>query len=151
MNYMKGESREIPTIEALEDEAKASISSLRPLGERATLVTLSGELGAGKTSFVQAVARTLGVVEPATSPTFVIQKTYQLPEDAAFKRLVHIDAYRLKALSDLDAAGLPDAMKDPQNLIMLEWPERVPGIEMERTLAITLEALPDGSRRITYA
>jgi tRNA threonylcarbamoyladenosine biosynthesis protein TsaE len=94
----------------------------------AQLVLLEGELGAGKTTFVQALARSLGVKERVTSPTFVIQKTYALPSSQTkhgFKRLVHIDAYRLNSLDDLRMLGWGECVADPHALILLEWPERV--------------------------
>lgn len=93
----------------------------------ASLVLLEGELGAGKTAFTQAVARSLGVKGRVTSPTFVIEKIYALPQGTkhTFKRLVHIDAYRLKSLSDLTALDWEERIADPHALILLEWPERV--------------------------
>lgn len=93
----------------------------------ARLVLIEGELGAGKTTFVQALARALGVRERVTSPTFVIEKTYELPSKTRddIKRIVHIDAYRLSSLSDLTALGWERHIDDPHALILLEWPGRV--------------------------
>src|SRR3989338_1544300 len=69
-----------------------------------TVVALSGDLGAGKTTFAQAVAKSLGVEETVNSPTFVIQKVYAL-SDQQWGRLIHIDAYRLKSADELRALG----------------------------------------------
>ena len=69
----------ITTLEELEAEAGRFAIGLVPRENGATLVTLSGELGAGKTAFTKAVARTLGVEQIVTSPTFVLEKVYQLP------------------------------------------------------------------------
>ena len=99
------------------------IRALRPAAE-ATLVTLSGELGAGKTTFCQAAALALGVEETVTSPTYVIEKIYAL-EGKPWQRLVHIDAYRLTGAKDLGVLGWAELMVNPENLILLEWPERV--------------------------
>lgn len=120
-------------------------------GEQATLITLSGELGAGKTAFTKALAKTLGVDDHVTSPTFVLEKIYQLREGNAFKRLAHIDAYRLKDGSELGALGFDELMSDPSTLVILEWPEKVANQLPPTTHSITLEALPDGSRKISYA
>lgn len=102
----------------------------------ALLITLSGELGTGKTNFVQALAAELGISERVTSPTFVIQKEYTItPSQAQVKlggrpytRLVHIDAYRLNSLADLELLGWKDLLSDDTTLIALEWPERVEGV-----------------------
>lgn len=92
---------------------------------RTKVVTLSGGLGAGKTTFAQAFAKALGVEEDVTSPTFVIEKIYQLKEQR-FERLIHIDAYRLESSRELEALGFKELLQDPGNLILIEWPERVP-------------------------
>jgi len=120
-------------------------SALRPTLGHATLVTLSGELGAGKTTFAQAVAKAFGVQETVTSPTFVIEKIYQL-ENQKFARLIHIDAYRLKSAQELDALGWRELLADSGNLIMLEWPERVAEVMPEDAAKISFEI--NGEERI---
>src|SRR3989338_11057767 len=87
--------RLLTTLTELEAEAARFVGSLTPREEGATLVTLAGELGAGKTAFTQAVAKALGVEESVTSPTFVLEKIYGLTK-SVFERLIHIDAYRLQ-------------------------------------------------------
>ena len=141
----------LPDLETFGAEARAFSHELRAKETGATLVTLSGDLGAGKTTFVQALGSVLGVKESITSPTFVLARYYELPEDAAFSRLVHIDAYRLKGGSELQALGFSEAMSDPQTLVLLEWPEMVIDSLPEADVAIRLETLPDHSRSITYA
>lgn len=143
----------LPTLESLTKEAEAFADTLKPRSNEAALVTLSGELGAGKTSFTQALARTLGVTEHVTSPTFVLEKIYELPEKTGrgFARLVHIDAYRLEGGEMLTPLGFDGIVHDPGNLIVLEWPERVADALPTPAHAITLEVLPDNARSITYA
>ena len=136
-------------IEALGGEAAAFIEGLSPQEGGATLVTLSGELGAGKTAFVKAAAKALGVEDTVNSPTFVLEKIYALPK-SVFKKLIHIDAYRLEGGADLSALGFDEIMKDPLNLLMLEWPERVSPALPTPTKHISLTALPDGSRKLVY-
>ncbi len=128
----------------------AIIEGLVPAGSGATLVTLSGELGAGKTAFVKAAAGLLGVTDSVTSPTFVLEKIYILPPYGEWKRLVHIDAYRLKNGSELGALGFDELMTDAGNLVMLEWPEIVADALPAPALALRFETLPDGSRTITH-
>lgn len=141
----------LASLEALQQEASAFAARLVPTHEGATLVTLSGDLGAGKTSFVQGLARALGVAEHVTSPTFVLEKIYELPEGQIFKRLVHIDAYRLEGKDALYPLGFGEIMKDPTNLVVLEWPERVREALPAPAYAITFSVLQDNARSITYA
>lgn len=127
-------------------EPEEFVVGLKPQADAATVVTLSGDLGAGKTTFTQGVARALGVTETVTSPTFVLEKIYPIRNTSrsngagklGFKRLVHIDAYRLKGAHELEVLGWNELLADPGNLILLEWPERVEG------------AIPNDATRITF-
>ncbi len=140
----------LDTLEELQQEAADFIDTLTPGAQHATLITLSGELGAGKTSFTQGVARELGVEENITSPTFVLEKIYELPVGQSFSRLVHVDAYRLEGEKTLEPLGFSDLYNDPQNLIMLEWPELVTNQLPEADVRITLSVSGEG-RHISYA
>jgi tRNA threonylcarbamoyladenosine biosynthesis protein TsaE len=97
---------------------------LSPKNSGATVVGLYGELGSGKTSFTQGVAKTLGISETVVSPTFVIEKIYELANQN-FSHMIHIDAYRLEKSAELLHLGWPEIITDPKNLILIEWPERV--------------------------
>lgn len=99
-----------------------TIAPVHDVRKEATLVGLSGHLGAGKTAFVKAVAAELGISEEVTSPTFVIMKIYDISR-SSWKRLVHIDAYRLEKREELEALGWESLASDPGNLILVEWPE----------------------------
>lgn len=100
-----------------------------------TVMALYGSLGSGKTTFAQFFARALGVKEKILSPTFLIIKIFNLDARTyanrtrtnadKFKRLVHIDAYRLKSGKDLLVLGLRDILKDPKNITIIEWPEKI--------------------------
>jgi tRNA threonylcarbamoyladenosine biosynthesis protein TsaE len=139
----------IRDIEELAAAARALIAELLPRNEGATLVTLSGELGAGKTAFVKEVARALGIDEEITSPTFVLEKIYVLPPGKTFHHLVHIDAYRLADSIELSALGFDELMEDAGNLILLEWPEQVSEALPKPSVAITLAPQPDGTRELS--
>jgi len=138
------------SLEAFTEAAAAFAKELRPKADGATLITLSGELGAGKTAFVKAAARALGVKEDITSPTFVLLKAYALPQGNAFGRLVHIDAYRLESGEELAPLRFDEYMNDAANLIMLEWPEKLADTLPAPAMRIGIEALPDSMRKITY-
>ncbi len=108
----------------MEEEARAFAAKLKPRAGAATIVALSGELGAGKTTFVKGIAKALGITEHVTSPTFVIMKIYD-SSGGKFERLVHIDAYRLKGIHHLNVLGWDELLRDQGNLILIEWPEKI--------------------------
>lgn len=143
--------KKLQNLDELTHEARVLSERLAPKTGGATLVTLSGELGAGKTSFTQALAKAYGIEEHVTSPTFVLEKVYQLAKDKSFRRLVHIDAYRLKSGEELSALGWDELMKDARTLVVLEWPEMVADGLPKADVAILLTVEPDQSRTIAYA
>ncbi len=101
--------------------------------DAATVVALVGDLGSGKTTFVQGVARALGVLESVTSPTFVIQKVYSTPR-GRWKNMVHIDAYRFTSPTEAHILRLEETLRDASNLVFIEWPERVADVSYTETL-----------------
>ena len=143
-------TRTLASIEELSKETQTLAQSLSPKKEGATIVTLSGELGAGKTTFVQALAGALGVTEHITSPTFVLAKTYTLTNQA-FKELVHINAYRLHGANELKGIGFTELYARPEVLLVLEWPECVEDGLPTADVALTLSVQEDESRILSYA
>jgi len=139
----------IPNAEAMEHEATRFVLSLLPKAIEATLITLQGDLGAGKTAFVKGIGRALGVAERITSPTFVIMKIYDL-EGQRFSRLIHIDAYRLKGEHHLKVLGWDDLLSDPQNLICMEWPEQAGNALPESAIRMVFRYSGEYGRTITY-
>ncbi len=136
------------SIEEFNAEAARFAKALIPSAIGARVVALSGDLGAGKTTFVQAAARELGVEDQVNSPTFVIEKIYRLT-DRPFTHLIHIDAYRLDGAHELEAIGWHEIIANPQNLIYIEWPENIPGVLPVDTAHVRLEGSGD-ERTITY-
>lgn len=98
----------------------------------AQVVALSGELGAGKTTFTQALAKSLGVTKRVLSPTFLVMKRFPLPQKNPFKNLYHIDAYRVQA-KDLRQLGVEEILQEP-NIVVVEWADKVKGILPKGTL-----------------
>lgn len=119
-------------------------------GESATVIALSGDLGAGKTSLTQALARELGVAGNVISPTFVIMKRYDLPRAECargFRTLIHIDAYRLDSGKELEKLGWAEILSEPSNLVLIEWPERVKEIIPQFARRVLLDHSSEGDTR----
>ncbi len=104
--------------------SKDFLATIKPNKKHATVVGLYGELGAGKTTFVQQVGKNLNIKRKLNSPTFLIMKRY-LMKHKSFDNLFHIDAYRLKNEKELLHLGWEDIVSNPKNLVFIEWPERV--------------------------
>ena len=94
------------------------------VGSGATVIALSGDLGAGKTTLVQHLAKELGVSTIPPSPTFVIMRSYETT-DAVFTKLVHIDAYRIETEEELRPLHLERVFEAQNTLVCIEWPEKL--------------------------
>jgi tRNA threonylcarbamoyladenosine biosynthesis protein TsaE len=114
--------------------------------EGAAIATLSGDLGAGKTTLTQAIARELGVSQAVRSPTFIISKEYPL-DNQQWQSLVHIDAYRLDG-EPLEPLGLEEQFSDSSKLIIIEWPEYLESILPTERTDITITLQDDDARTI---
>lgn len=136
------------TLNDLNKVAKDIIKKAEDLkNEKSTLIALRGDLGSGKTTLTQEVAKILGVKENIVSPTFVIMKGYEI-KNKKFKKLIHIDAYRLEKSEELLKLGWNEIINDPQNLIILEWPEKVPECVPQNAIFIDLSHKDEQTRTI---
>lgn len=128
-----------------------------PALPHATVVALRGDLGAGKTTLVQALARDMGIEEPVLSPTYVLMRSYtidlaRLPNGALrrFSRLIHIDAYRFEKPEQWAQLKPQEFLGDPATLVLVEWPERVEGFMPQPDLTIDIKpGSNDTEREIT--
>lgn len=133
----------------LEETSKIAedfVATLPKKSQRAIVVGLFGELGAGKTTFTGAAAKALGIIETVNSPTFVIQKIFPLTDGRKF---IHIDAYRLSHGQELINLGWNEISADPNNIIFIEWPEKVLDILPNDAFKVQFEHLDEKSRQIT--
>lgn len=115
--------------------------------DRALIVGLYGDLGSGKTTFTQDIAKIFGIKENITSPTYVIEKIYNI-NHSEFKKFIHVDAYRLDSGKELLALEWERTLGDPKNIIFIEWPERVKEILPENHLKINFKFLSEFEREI---
>ncbi|HEU4958905.1 MAG TPA: tRNA (adenosine(37)-N6)-threonylcarbamoyltransferase complex ATPase subunit type 1 TsaE [Sphingomonas sp.] len=107
------------------------------------VVTLSGPLGAGKTSIARGLLAALGLAGEAPSPSFAIVQPYEPPEVRL--PVLHVDLYRLDDPAEIDELGLDEARWE--SLLLVEWPEH--GGDWRDALALTLAVDPDGARVLT--
>lgn len=127
------------------DETKGLGERLGRLLKDGDIICLHGELGAGKTTFVQGIARGLGVKEGfITSPTFVIVNEYKgrLP-------LYHIDLYRLNSIAEIEDIGILEYLKG-KGVTVIEWAEKAEEMLPEERLSVYLESLGGDKRMITF-
>lgn len=136
-------------IEDIDEIAGRVLQSVKKSPDHATVIALSGELGAGKTTLTQALGRILGVEENMISPTFVIMKRYKLSA-SNWNLMIHIDAYRLKDERELEILGWQEMIENPDNLILIEWPERVPNIIPKHAYNISLGHVDEKTRSIDF-
>jgi len=115
--------------------------------KQAVIIALEGDLGSGKTTFIQGLAQGLKVKENVLSPTFVIQKDFSLPLKN-YKNLYHIDAYRLKNPNELLELGFKDLINNSENLIVIEWADKVKKILPKNILMIEFTNLEKNKRKI---
>ena len=110
------------------------------------VVTLSGPLGAGKTSIARGLLAALGLAGEAPSPSFAIVQPYAFPEVDV--PVLHVDLYRIDDPAEIAEFGLDEARAE--SVLLIEWSERAPG-RWPDALALSLEMMPDDSRRLTAA
>lgn len=111
------------------------------------VVALSGDLGAGKTTFVQGLARGLGITAAVTSPSFILINRYRAPGG---RGLQHADCYRLQdATLEMWDAGLGELLEG-DDVVAIEWADRMPELLPSEHLAIHFEYLDENRRRLTF-
>ena len=130
----------VPTLDSLEKAAKNFVTGLKDT----RVVAISGEMGAGKTTFIQAVCRVMGVSDIVNSPTFALINEYFLPGGDS---IYHFDLYRVETPVELYDIGYEDYFYSDA-YCFIEWPERAIELIPEDALFIRIDVLEDGSRRI---
>lgn len=100
-------------------------------GKQAQILALSGDLGAGKTTFTQGFMKALGVKHHVTSPTFMIVRRYPLESQRSkvkgqrFSNAYHFDLYRIHQSKEILTLDFRKIIKNPENIVLIEWPERL--------------------------
>lgn len=113
----------------------------------AMVILLEGDLGAGKTTFTKYLADYLGVDSSTVhSPTFILKKSYKINHET-FTKLIHIDAYRFEHPDEDKVLQMEDDLKDPENIIVIEWPSKMNHVKSD--IEIIIKVIDDDTREIT--
>jgi tRNA threonylcarbamoyladenosine biosynthesis protein TsaE len=114
---------------------------------RAKVVALYGELGAGKTTFVQGFARALGIRRTIKSPTFLIMREYPITSGSLF----HLDCYRIHGIKDIASLDIRHIFTNRENIVLIEWAERIGKILPRDTVTVHFEHAGATQRMITIS
>lgn len=111
------------------------------------IIALNGDLGAGKTAFVQGFAEGLKITDKIISPTFVLIRQHKVPNTD--QTLHHIDLYRLEENTDIKTLGVEDLLKNQNNIVLIEWADKIKDHLPNNTIYISIEKLNENYRKIT--
>lgn len=127
-----------------------SASETAKLGEKLAkrvtnggILALYGDLGSGKTTFVQGLAKGLGITKRIISPTFVIIRQYY--------NFYHIDLYRVENQHGLEGLGIEEIFNNPKNIVAIEWAEKLSDMLPKGRLDVRFEHMDEGERKITWS
>lgn len=127
-------------LDEIETIAQKFLQTVKPN----KIFAFSGDLGAGKTTFINALCKQLGVRESVTSPTYSIIQEYGAADN---KVIYHIDLYRLKSDREAMDAGIEDCILSDE-ICMIEWPERAPSLFPNETVYTSFKILSDRARKL---
>ena len=108
----------------------------KPHKKHARVIALVGDLGAGKTTFVQGFAKALGIKQRMVSPTFLIFRNYKIAKNN-FQFLYHVDAYRINSVKELTALGFKKILSESKNIVLIEWAEKIKKVLPKGTIWIS--------------
>lgn len=112
------------------------------------IISLVGDLGAGKTVLTRGISEALGVKKGVKSPTFTLMNVYSANNSQGIKLVCHIDAYRLNSFRDLLAIGAMEYFEDPEVLTIIEWGDKAKDILPRHAKIITIDLINESKRKI---
>ena len=144
------------------EETKAFGASLVKNLQGVNVIALHGELGSGKTTFAQGMAAALGIKRRIISPTFIIVRSYIVKSDkparntsvaggqkVKSKNLFHVDLYRIQSESELEGLGIMEIVEDQENLVVIEWADKMGELLPEKRIDIRFEYIDEEKRKIS--
>ncbi|MFA5766539.1 MAG: tRNA (adenosine(37)-N6)-threonylcarbamoyltransferase complex ATPase subunit type 1 TsaE [Candidatus Paceibacterota bacterium] len=117
-------------------------------GDKSRVLGLIGDLGGGKTTFLQGFAKGLGIKERVLSPTFVILKKFKIKKKAPFDFFYHIDCYRIGGAKDLAELGFREIAADPANIVAAEWADKTKNLLPKGSIFLKFEFIDKDTRKI---
>lgn len=111
------------------------------------VVSVEGEMGAGKTTLIQGMGRELGIKRNLPSPTFILVRSYELPT-VPWKNLYHVDLYRLKTAGEMRSTDLAELWQDQKNLVVIEWADRAEAVLPRKRVEVTIKIKSETSREL---
>jgi tRNA threonylcarbamoyladenosine biosynthesis protein TsaE len=128
--------------------AELLVKTLIKTENHPTIFCLQGDLGAGKTTFIQGIAKALKIKEKITSPTFVLMKKFSLSKKLPFSELYHFDCYRFDKSEEILVLGFKEITKNPKNLIFIEWPEKIKKFIPKNSIWINFKVMEKNKREL---
>ena len=120
--------------------------------QKALVISLEGDLGGGKTTFLQGFAKGLNIKEKILSPTFIIIRKFKIPfsekKEIQFKYFFHLDCYRIKRDKEILDLGIKNNFSNPENIIAIEWGDRIKGILPKETIRLKFTFINENTRKI---
>jgi len=125
--------------------------------KKAVVLGLEGDLGSGKTTFLQGFARGLGIKEKILSPTFVIMKKFAIKTNTHDSRgtptpntFYHIDCYRIQKSKEILDLGFKEIISDSQNIVAIEWSERIKKVLPKQIILLRFRFVDKNKREISF-
>lgn len=113
-----------------------------------TVITFTGDLGAGKTTFIAQLCKELGVRQVPSSPTFALINEYTFSDNGRLKKIYHTDWYRLRNEEEAIQAGIEDMLLQEDAYCLVEWPERAPELIPKDALHVYIEIIDPETRAL---
>ncbi|MDE6269781.1 MAG: tRNA (adenosine(37)-N6)-threonylcarbamoyltransferase complex ATPase subunit type 1 TsaE [Muribaculaceae bacterium] len=142
-------SKQIFDVAGLADVQSVAVELARLLkADAPRIVAFEGEMGAGKTTLIRSLVRALGAdgSDGANSPSFAIANDYGLTPDGM--NVLHFDLYRLESEAEAMDIGFEDYLDDPDNICLVEWPDRAGELMPDELTLVRIELLPDHTRKV---
>jgi tRNA threonylcarbamoyladenosine biosynthesis protein TsaE len=153
-------AKEILSMRKAQPSPSARGMRMRPceflgIKKQALVIGLEGDLGGGKTTFLQGFARGLGIKQKILSPTFIIMRKFKIPirvyslsNSRRFASFYHIDCYRIGKLKEILDLGFKEIISNPKNIVAIEWADRIGQIIPKETFWIKFEIVNKNQRKI---
>ena len=129
-----------------QDLGRTLADELKPQ-KKALVFGLKGDLGAGKTTFIQGFAKGLGIKNKITSPTFVIMNRFDIKK-GKFRSFYHFDCYRIEKAKEMVNLGFEEIISNPKNIVCLEWPEKIKKMLPKDVIYINFKNVSEDKREM---